>query len=93
MKLKYTLSFDQHNRINDGLVSEAADETVRAVQAALKAKGGEYASLLGTSGPNGDGVDGLYGENTKAAIKKFQADNGIQQTGFVGPLTAPKLGV
>jgi hypothetical protein len=42
MKLKYTLSFDQHNRINEGLVSEAADETVRAVQAALKTKGGEY---------------------------------------------------
>lgn len=93
MKLKYTLSFDQHTRINESLVSEAADENVRAIQAALKAKGGEYASLLGTTGPNGDGVDGIYGPSTKAAIAKFQADNGIKQTGFVGPLTAPKLGV
>lgn len=93
MKLKYMLSFDQHNKLNEGLISEAADEKVRAVQAALKAKGGEYASLLGTTGPNGDGVDGVYGANTKAAIKKFQADNGIQQTGFAGPLTSKALGV
>lgn len=93
MKLKYTLSFDQYTRINESLVSEAADENVRAIQAALKAKGGEYASLLGTTGPNGNGVDGIYGPSTKAAIIKFQADNGIKQTGFVGPLTAPKLGV
>jgi len=93
MRLKYTLSFNQHNIINESLVFEAANETIRAIQAALKAKGSEYANMLGTSGPNKDGVDGVYGTNTKNAIKKFQAANGIAQTGFVGKLTAPKLGV
>lgn len=39
------------------------------------------------------GADGLYGENTKSAVMKYQKDNGIKQTGFVGSVTAAKLGV
>lgn len=39
------------------------------------------------------GADGKYGPNTVAAVKKYQMDNGIKQTGFVGPITAGKLGV
>ena len=39
------------------------------------------------------GADGKYGANTMAAVKKYQRDNGIKQTGYVGPVTAGKLGV
>ena len=66
---------------------------VEAVQSALKNLGQPYAGLLGTSGSNGDGVDGKFGRNTRAAVIKYQKDNGIKQTGNVGPLTGGKLGV
>ena len=76
------------------VISEAqADQKIMAIQSALKALGQPYAGLLGTSGSNGDGVDGRYGNNTKNAIIAFQKANGIKQTGFVGTVTAPKLGV
>lgn len=39
------------------------------------------------------GVDGKFGRNTRAAVLKYQRDNGIKQTGNVGPVTAGKLGV
>ena len=37
-------------------------------------------------------VTGTYGPLTTQAVKKFQADNGLPQTGTVGPLTKAKLG-
>jgi len=40
-----------------------------------------------------NGADGVLGPNTKKAIMKFQKDNGIKQTGNVGPITAKALGV
>ncbi|MDO8240358.1 MAG: GLUG motif-containing protein [Candidatus Moranbacteria bacterium] len=36
-------------------------------------------------------VTGIYGPLTTEAVKKFQADNGIEQVGTVGPLTRAKL--
>jgi peptidoglycan hydrolase-like protein with peptidoglycan-binding domain len=39
------------------------------------------------------GADGVLGPNTKNAIIKYQKDNGIKQTGIVGPITAKSLGV
>jgi hypothetical protein len=39
------------------------------------------------------GADGKFGVNTMSAVKKYQRDNGIRQTGFVGNVTAGKLGV
>jgi len=39
------------------------------------------------------GVDGVFGRNTRNAVLKYQKDNGIKQTGNVGPVTAGKLGV
>lgn len=38
---------------------------------------------LGTFGASGDGIDGKYGKVTAAAVKKFQADNGLPVTGRV----------
>ena len=39
------------------------------------------------------GADGVFGKNTRNAVIKYQRDNGIKQTGNVGPVTAGKLGV
>ena len=39
------------------------------------------------------GVDGVFGKYTRNAVLKYQKDNGIKQTGNVGPVTAGKLGV
>ena len=66
------------------------EDNVECIQSSLKDKG--YGSFLGTTGPNKDGIDGIYGEKTKRAVIEFQKKNGIKQTGFVGPITAPKLG-
>ena len=37
------------------------------------------------------GADGDYGEETEAAVKKFQADNGLEQNGTVDKATMSKL--
>lgn len=36
-------------------------------------------------------VDGIYGANTKAAVKAFQEALGLNHDGFVGPQTWPYL--
>jgi peptidoglycan hydrolase-like protein with peptidoglycan-binding domain len=57
---------------------------VEAVQQALIDAGYDV-------GPTG--VDGKFGSNTRAAVIKYQKNNGIKQTGNVGPVTGGKLGV
>ncbi|MGN6370188.1 MAG: peptidoglycan-binding protein [Phycisphaerae bacterium] len=43
---------------------------------------------IGATGPNGDGVDGVIGPKTKAAIKQFQTDHGgLAVDGIYGPKT------
>ena len=59
----------------------APSKTVMAVQEALN-KGG--AKLK---------VDGLMGKQTRAAIKKYQAANGLKATGRADKATLAKLGV
>ncbi len=47
---------------------------------------------LGTTGPNGDGVDGQYGGKTYRAVKKFQQANPpLKVDGRVGDNTSPVL--
>jgi len=53
---------------------------VTAAQAALKAKGFDP-----------KGVDGSYGPDTEAAVKAYQAANGLETDGVVGPKTWEKL--
>ena len=55
---------------------------VRAIQERLKERG-----LFN------DSVTGYYGEKTKAAVIKFQKQQGISQTGTAGPQTLPALGI
>jgi hypothetical protein len=57
---------------------------VEAIQQALVDAGYDI-------GPTG--VDGIFGRNTRNAVIKYQRDNGIKQTGNVGPVTSGKLGV
>lgn len=40
-----------------------------------------------------EGVTGYYGEATKAAVLKFQKQQGISQTGIAGPQTLRALGI
>ncbi len=38
------------------------------------------------------GVDGIFGEATENAVKKFQQDNNLTVDGIVGPQTGRQLG-
>jgi peptidoglycan hydrolase-like protein with peptidoglycan-binding domain len=55
------------------------------LQKALTALG--YGNLLGTSGNNKDGIDGVRGPYTRNTIKAFQKDNGLKVDGDPGPET------
>lgn len=46
---------------------------------------------LGDNGKNKDGVDGGFGELTETAVKYFQRENNIEETGIVDTNTAIKL--
>lgn len=39
----------------------------------------KYKALLGTTGPNKNGVDGQLGQHTQAALKQWKTDNGYNQ--------------
>jgi peptidoglycan hydrolase-like protein with peptidoglycan-binding domain len=36
-------------------------------------------------------VDGIYGPNTKDAVRRFQKANGLQVDGVAGPITRAKV--
>ncbi len=38
-------------------------------------------------------IDGIYGSQTQAAVKKFQKQQGLTQDGIAGPATLRKLGI
>lgn len=67
-----------------GIVSEAATTTAenRTIQTKLK-RWGYYKGA----------VDGIYGSQTREAVKYFQRKNGLAVDGIVGPNTAAALGM
>jgi hypothetical protein len=70
----------------------ASGEVVRTIQSLCIAR--HQGALLGVSGDRHDGVDGVFGAATTAAVKAVQKAagfTGAQQDGAVGPLTWPKL--
>jgi peptidoglycan hydrolase-like protein with peptidoglycan-binding domain len=61
---------------------KSGNDSVKAVQTALNTKGGANVK-----------VDGMMGKETRAALKKYQAANGLKATGQADAATKAKLGV
>lgn len=76
--LKIELKFSR------ALTQGAKGDDVKQLQEFLRTFTGAYPEGL---------VTGYYGPNTKAAVKKFQEQNGIEPLGIVGPMTREKLNV
>ena len=57
-------------------------EEIKKLQEALKEKGNDPGAL-----------DGVMGKNTTAALRRFQAGNGLKATGKLDKETAEKLGI
>ncbi len=62
--------------------SHATDSTVRSAQAALNDQGYSVGA-----------VDGQFGPNTESAVRRFQADKGLAQSGTLDGSTLSALGV
>lgn len=76
--LKIELKFSR------ALTQGAKGDDVKQLQEFLRTFTGAYPEGL---------ITGYYGPNTKAAVKKFQEQNGIEPLGIVGPKTREKLNV
>lgn len=69
------------------------EELVKTVQMMLKTLGYD----LGTSGPDGNGIDGYFGDTTEEAMIDFQMKNKdwdgelLKEEGLVGPRTSDAL--
>ena len=76
--LKIELKF---NRV---LIQGTTGDDVKQLQEFLKTFTGSYPDGL---------ITGYYGPRTVVAVKKFQAQNGIESVGIVGPKTQEKINV
>ncbi|MFZ2188877.1 MAG: InlB B-repeat-containing protein [Candidatus Moraniibacteriota bacterium] len=72
---------DLNSAVSNDYYNQKTKEGARHIQQALNKLG--YLEA--------ENITGTYGELTMEAVKKFQADNGIEATGFVGELTKAKL--
>jgi peptidoglycan hydrolase-like protein with peptidoglycan-binding domain len=59
-----------------------SDGTVRSAQAALNAQGYDVGA-----------VDGQFGPNTQSAVRRFQAEHNLTQSGTLDSATLSALGV
>jgi peptidoglycan hydrolase-like protein with peptidoglycan-binding domain len=74
---------DANGHVNThGSTTPTADNTVRKAQVALNGQGYN----VGT-------VDGRFGPNTESAVRRFQAKNGLSETGTLDTPTLTALGI
>lgn len=71
-------------KFSRALAQGATGDDVKQLQEFLKTFTGSY--------PDGS-ITGYFGPLTETAVKKFQAQNGIESVGIVGPKTQDKLNV
>ena len=67
---------------NRGVPLHAGAEAIRALQRELSQKGHEAGA-----------VDGVWGENTRAALREYQRDHGLETTGTLTLPTLAALGI
>jgi len=67
---------------NGKVSANASDDTVRSAQVALNSQGYDAGA-----------ADGQLGPNTRAAVRRFQAERGLAQTGTLDSSTLSALGV
>lgn len=74
---------DNYQTVQTAVITQGSrGETVKTIQRKLK-RWGYYSGS----------VDGIFGSQTKAAVKKFQAKNGLTADGIVGKQTLAALGM
>lgn len=94
MKIIKLTESDLKKIIQKVLLREDAPELAQAANVPVNKIAAVQQALVDAGynvGP--EGVDGKFGKNTRNAVLQYQRDNGIKQTGNVGPVTAGKLGV
>ena len=75
---------------------DGGDEEIGAAVLNVGSSGQQVRTLqtkLNNWGYNAGTVDGIFGSNTLAAVKRFQANNGLTVDGIVGAKTAAALGM
>ena len=75
---------------------DGGDEELGAAVLKVGSSGQQVRTLqtkLNNWGYNAGTVDGIFGSNTLAAVKRFQANNGLTVDGIVGAKTAAALGM
>ena len=75
---------------------DGGDEEIGAAVLKVGSSGQQVRTLqtkLNNWGYNAGTVDGIFGSNTLAAVKRFQAKNGLTVDGIVGAKTAAALGM
>ena len=75
---------------------DGGDEEIGAAVLKVGSSGQQVRTLqtkLNNWGYNAGTVDGIFGSNTLAAVKRFQANNGLTVDGIVGAKTAAALGM
>ena len=73
-----------------GAVAQDSPNTTRAARATRTASGGSVAAIQKALGIPADGV---YGPQTRAAVRRFQRRKGLAVDGIAGPATLAALGV
>ena len=75
---------------------DGGDEEIGAAVLKVGSSGQKVRTLqtkLNNWGYNAGTVDGIFGSNTLAAVKRFQANNGLTVDGIVGAKTAAAFGM